>query len=581
MTEMIARTPPEIMMFHQPYEPFAYALDTHTARLVCQVARGQSRGVVVHFGDRYVPSLTDSLPMERVGADHQYDYFVTDVPVPTHRLKYAFAATYRGKQVWFGESGIAYAQQDAGVFQLAYLCRRDVFDVPDWVNRSVCYQIFPERFANGRPELTPAGAVPWDAAPTPYCMMGGDLPGIIDKLDYLQSLGVNLLYLTPIFAAGSNHKYDTFDYLQIDPQFGTKEDLANLVQQAHARGIRVLLDAVFNHSGYEFGPFKDVREKGRASRYFDWFFIDGDKVDGTDVNYETFATKLRYMPKLNVANPEVEQFLLDVATYWIRECDIDGWRLDVANEIDHVFWRKFRAAVKAAKPDALIIGEVWHNSLPWLRGDQFDGVMNYVFRELCHGFFIQRKLTGDVFAAGITRLQHMYPGPANRAMFNLLGSHDTARVLTLANGDATAVQLATVFQFTYPGIPMVYYGDEVGMEGGPDPDCRRGMVWDPAQQNASLRDTVTALANLKQTEPALAHDALRFVHSTKHAVEFVRESADGSETLYVAINLGARSVRTHAGEGKLMFSTRANAVDGGLLAGRSAAIWRVDGKRAD
>lgn len=574
------------LLFHQPYEPFAYALDTNNARLVLLTSPRKFQRVNVHYGDRYVEKPTDSLVMRNAGFDGHHDVFVADVPVPTSRLKYIFealpadaseaGATTNEPPLWFGEGGISEDPEVAGVFQLAYLCRQDVFRVPDWVNRSVCYQIFPERFENGNPSLTPARAVSWDAKPTRSSMHGGDLAGITQRLTYLKALGVNLVYMTPVFKAGSNHKYDTTDYKQIDPQFGSKEDLRELVAKAHELGIKVVLDAVFNHAGMGFAPFQDVVAHGRKSQYFDWFFIDGDTVDTKTVNYETFGTKNAYMPKLNVANPEVEAFLLDVATYWIRECDIDGWRLDVANEVSHVFWRRFRDAVKAEKADALIIGEVWHNSMPWLFGDQFDSVMNYVFRDACLKFFVTREWDATQFAEAIVRLLYLYPDAPTRAMFNLLGSHDTERILTLAEEDVRKVALAFTFAFTFPGIPMLYYGDEIGMVGGQDPDCRHAMIWDEAHQDLALQATVANLAHLRTSEPALCGSRLDLLDAREDLVVFERISDDGKAAIRVAINVGETPVTIPVVAGEVLFHAgKTVAASTKELGGQSAVVWRV------
>ena len=564
-------------LFHQPYEPYAYALTDTRARLVVAVERGAASTVNVHFGDRYVEALPECICMKKSGNSQKLDYFTADVEVPTHRLKYAFEVIRelrdRSKEsVWYGETAISLNPKLAGVFQLAYLANRDVYTTPEWAKNAVCYQIFPERFASGNPSLTPANSVDWGSAPTPFAMFGGDLQGITDHLDYLSEEGVTLLYLTPIFKAGSNHKYDTEDYLEIDPQFGSKEDLHRLVANAHQHGIRIVLDAVFNHSGFQFGPFQDVIKRGQASPYWNWFFIDGDKVDTEHVNYETFATRLRYMPKLNIANPEVEAYLLKVARYWIEEFDIDGWRLDVANEIDHVFWKRFRNTVKASKPDALIVGEVWHNSVPWLRGDEYDSVMNYVFREAVHAFFVRRELSGREFAERMTELLFMYPAQATSAMFNLLGSHDTERVLTLAGGDVNRVLQAMTFQFFYPGIPMVYYGDEVGMEGGADPDCRRGMVWETNRQNQTLREAMKVLASLKRSELGLATGTLHVVRADKQHLEMVRE-ANGASRIHAAFNTGNTGWKLPE-LGEILFESFGGASANGRLKAGAAVIWK-------
>ncbi|WP_052012198.1 glycoside hydrolase family 13 protein [Alicyclobacillus hesperidum] len=519
----------DIGLQHQSNNPFAYPLGQKVVRLVVQVHRPyRMQEIRVHYGDKYETTYTDVLTMQGAGQGTHFDYFVADVPVPTRRLKYAFEVVLaENVSQWFGEMGWARELDEAVPFYIPYICKRDVFTVPDWVDQTVAYQIFPERFANGNPLLTPDGACGWYDTPTSTSIHGGDLAGIRQRLDYLHELGIRLIYLTPIFRAGSNHKYDTADYFEIDPQFGTKDDLRALVADAHARGMRVVLDAVLNHCGYSFRPFQDVIRNGRRSRYWDWFFIEGDEIDTEAVNYETFATKLRNMPKLNLAHPEVERYMLKVAEYWLEECDIDGWRLDVANEIDHVFWRKFRETIKRLKPDALIIGEVWHNSLPWLQGDQFDGVMNYPLRECILDLFVRGRVTEDEFAKRVTDWQFAYPAQAQRAMLNLLGSHDTERIRTLAGGSVAAVVQAMALLMTAPGIPMIYYGDEIGMQGGADPLCRGGMVWDDDRRDKALLDVVKRLVKLRLSEPALAGGLMRVECAEPGLLRYVREGQTG------------------------------------------------------
>jgi len=561
-------------VFHQPYQPFAYATTPTTARVVCCTELNQVASALVHFGDRYTASFSDVLPLIHGGTDGLYDYFYADVEIATHRLKYVFELNPNQNPTWFGEKGHVKERESAGVFQLAYLSPRDIHEAPDWINGAVCYQIFPERFANGNPRLSPSGVMPWASEPLPNNYLGGDLKGIFNSLDYLSALGVSLVYLTPIFQANSNHKYDTEDYFKIDRQFGSKSDFKKFVDAAHDRGIRVMLDAVFNHSGGQFAPFLDVQEKGRDSVFWDWFFIEGETVDTKNVNYETFANGVASMPKLNYANPAVEKYFLKVGAYWVREFGIDGWRLDVANEVDHVFWKKFRDTIRKINPDALIVGEVWHNALPWVHGDEFDSVMNYLFREACLEFFIRNTIDAQQFAETTTRLLFLYPEMVTRGMFNLLGSHDTERILTLAKDDVSGAILAMVFQFVYPGIPMIYYGDELGMTGGADPNCRKGMVWEEANQNLDMLRAVTELAYLKRHEAALQTTRLTYTTCTEGVIGMTRRSFNDKETLYVVINTSYAPAAVNP-IGELVFASEATAVSHQELAPRSAAIWKV------
>jgi glycosidase len=382
---------------------------------------------------------------------------------------------------------------------------------PDWVKHAVFYQIFPERFANGDKTNDPANIQPWDTSPTLHNLMGGDLQGIIDKLDYLQELGVTALYLNPIFQATTSHKYNTLDYYKIDPHFGSLETFHRLVEGLHSRGMKLILDAVFNHCGRGFFAFHDIIENGSNSPYLNWFHVSRFPIHPYEsrypANYKTWWD-FRELPKFNTDNPAVRQYLLGVARYWIEQ-GADGWRLDVPNEIDdHDFWREFRQVVKQANPEAYIVGEIWTDGSPWLQGDQFDAVMNYLFRDLCTDFFATYKTRAGEFGAGIDRLITLYHPEVTYAQFNLLGSHDTMRFMTAAmeagQWAEERVKLAVLMKMVFPGPPCIYYGDEVGVEGGKDPDCRRTFPWDkPETWNYALRDCTKQYVALRHAHPAL------------------------------------------------------------------------------
>jgi neopullulanase len=383
---------------------------------------------------------------------------------------------------------------------------------PEWVKDAVFYQIFPDRFAASACVEKPHNLEPWHSPPTSYGFKGGDLLGIGERLDYLTDLGVDALYFCPIFQSTANHRYHTHDYYQVDPILGGNAAFKVLLDEAHQRGIRIVLDGVFNHASRGFYQFNHLLENGGASPYRDWFTIHSFPLHAYDddgpAGYQAWWN-LKALPKFNHANPQVREFLFRVAEYWITQ-GIDGWRLDVPGDIDDDdFWREFRRRVKAKNPDAYIVGEIWHRADRWLVGDQFDAVMNYQFTRACLGFFVEvdeevQRLTrghsyGAIepynacqFAQRLEEALAWYPSAITYAQLNLLDSHDTARFLTLAKGDTSALKLAYLTMMTYPGAPMIYYGDEVGMEGGPDPDCRRAMLWEPATWNHDL------LAGMKQ-----------------------------------------------------------------------------------
>ena len=377
----------------------------------------------------------------------------------------------------------------------------EIINTPAWVKDAVFYQIFPERFANGDPGNDPAWVLPWGTQPTPLTFMGGDLQGILDHLPYLHELGITAIYLTPIFKARSNHKYDTCDYFEVDPGFGDKALLKKLVDTAHQNNMRVILDAVFNHCGDGFWAFQDVMEKGPNSPYCDWFFLNDFPIDQNPPNYQTCGGA-GFLPKLNIANPAVRQHLLDVAVYWIKETGIDGWRLDVPWKAPLEFWREFRQQVKQVCPDAYIVAEAWRDGLRWLQGDTCDAVMNYPVRDYILDYCAHDAMDAEDFDHFLTRLNQTYGAIAPNQL-NLLGSHDTARLLTLCKGDVSRTVLAFICMFTGLGIPMIYYGDENGMTGENDPGCRRCMDWSPDHWNVDIRNTVKTLIQLRHAHPAL------------------------------------------------------------------------------
>ena len=399
--------------------------------------------------------------------------------------------------------------------------------VPAWVNDAVFYQIFPERFANGDRSNDPPGTEPWGGLPGSRNYFGGDLQGIIDHLDYLSGLGINAIYLNPIFASNTNHKYQTSDYLKIDPHFGDEATFSRLVERCHARGIRIILDGVFNHTGVDFFAFADLKEQGASSKYRGWYNVYSFPVAPVQKpNYECWWG-YGSLPKLMTENPDVRSYLFKVTRYWM-ERGIDGWRLDVPNEIPHGFWIEWCKLVKSINLDAYIVGEIWDDATPWLGGDQFDAVMNYRFRNACLGFFATGAMLPSSFDSSLAAVRGQYREDVSFVLQNLLGSHDTERILTMCGGDKAAVGLAVLFQMTYLGAPMVYYGDEVGMEGGKDPHCRGTMVWDESKQDAGLLSLYREAIALRMAYPVLRHGSFvrRLTDDAHRVYGFERTSGD-------------------------------------------------------
>ncbi len=417
--------------------------------------------------------------------------------------------------------------------------------VPEWVKNAIFYQIFPDRFANGDPSNDPSNVRPWGSTPTQHGFQGGDLAGITQKLDYLVDLGINAVYLNPIFQSASTHRYDTTDYFRIDPRLGTLQDFQNLIRSAHNQGIRVILDGVFNHTGRGFFAFSDLLENGPESPYLDWYHVRKFPLrayeSGHARNYLAWWG-IKSLPKLNTQTPAVRNYLLDVARYWIDQ-GADGWRLDVPNEIDDdSFWAEFHQVVRTANPQAYLLGEIWEVNDRWTNETHFDGLMNYPLRTAILEY-LNGKIQTGTFAYQIESLLEHYPRENRLAMYLLLGSHDTERALTYLNGNLDRLRLAFLFQFAYPGIPAIYYGDEIGLQGGKDPDCRGAFPWDRSQWNLPLQAWVKQLIEIRKSTAALREgDYLPLLsQDTPAGYAFARHL--GSGCVIVALNASEQPVR--------------------------------------
>ncbi|EES74165.1 cyclomaltodextrinase [Paenibacillus sp. oral taxon 786 str. D14] len=547
-------------VYHRPKLNWSYAYDHKTLHLRLRAKKNDLTEVYAFVGDKYMWDQSKELiPMTLMISDEMFDYWECTYQPPLRRTRYGFLLKSGDEQIWMTESEFT-KERPSGperLFEFPFINPVDVFTPPAWVKDAIFYQIFPERFANGDPSNDPKGVLPWGGKPERDNFFGGDLQGVIDHLDHLSELGITGIYFTPLFEATTNHKYDTADYMKIDPHFGDIATVKKLVQACHERGIKVLFDAVFNHSGRTFAPFVDVMEKGEKSRYKDWFHVREYPLQVKDgvPSYDTFAFE-PLMPKLNTENPEVKEYLLKVAEFWIKEVGIDGWRLDVANEVDHAFWRDFRKVVKAANPDAYILGEIWHESSAWLQGDQFDAVMNYPFTEAVLDFVVRGTLDAEGFANAIGKQLSRYPLQASEVAFNLLDSHDTPRLLTLCDGNKAKMKLAALFQFTYSGTPCIYYGDEVGLDGGPDPDCRKCMEWDPKRQDRDLFAFYQKLIKVRKQLAPLRTGSLKFLLAEKGGSKLAYERVlNGEKVLVLLNNYDAGQTFTIPADGKMWRDT--------------------------
>jgi glycosidase len=512
---------------HIPKSNYAYAYTDKDLDIRLRTAKDDCTEVRVVISLKHRWQDKKAYQMEKIASDRLFDYYQYRFHTEDSRLGYYFEVSDGTQTLVYSESGFTDTFDDQNAyfhyFQYPYINATDLHRIPDWVHSTIFYQIFVERFCNGDRTNDPKPLTPWGQPPKSQSFYGGDLQGVLDKLPYLQELGVSGIYLTPIFQSPSNHKYDTTDYRKVDRMFGSKELLCNLVRQAHKAGIRVVLDGVFNHSCWSFAPFQDVLERGEQSPYKDWFHIDSFPVgrfteeeahdytkppDLARLNYRVFGTSPS-MPKLNTENPELKAYLLDTVSMWTKDTGIDGWRLDVSDEVNHGFWRDFRKTVKAINPEALIIGENWHDAFPWLQGDQFDSVMNYPVTKSCIQFFARREVDAAQFAGDLSGYLMRNSEQVDFAMLNLLDSHDTMRFLTWCGGDKRLLRMAVLFLFSYVGMPCIYYGSEIGMEGGGDPDCRRTFDWNRANWDEDLFHFYQQIIALRKTAKALQYGTIR------------------------------------------------------------------------
>lgn len=610
-------------IYHRANDNYCYPLDEN--RLIINIKTGYDvkfvnliqgdpfRNGILGGGENWTGEAVN-IPFKK-RLSHQV-WWTTTVEPQFKRLKYYFELQTDTEKYYYFEDGIVSEEQmnlegrSRQCFVFPWLNPADVSVTPAWVNDTIWYQIYPERFCNGDPSLNPENTLPWrnQGSVTNEEFFGGDLPGIIQKLDYLKDLGITGIYTTPINEASTSHKYDTIDYEKIDPHFGDTNIMRSLVDEAHKRGIRVMVDGVFNHTGPFFKRWLEVVDRGPESPYYNWFMINNwplsydesctlsdEALDYLEkaINlqqygervYHYFATmwngKSRLskngeiysfaffdgMPKLNTNNPEVRDYLIGVCEKWVKDYDLDGLRLDVANEVSHVFCKELRLRLKAIKPDLYILGEIWHDAMPWLRGDEFDSVMNYPLGQSIKDFWIDKSLTNEDFEYTINRCYTRYMQQTNDVLFNLLDSHDTKRLRSdVRNLDEYFQQLCVLFAM--PGCPCIYYGTEIAMEGGHDPDCRRCMPWDDIDSGKYNERVgiIKSLIALRESEPLMKGRDFHFpgLYGDKPRVIHFRKMGWIDTYVEIIINCEEADIDIPQ-EGEILFSR--HLIDSTLLHG--------------
>ena len=496
-------------VYHMPWLEYRHATPEGKVVLRLQTGRGDFSRITAKVTSNYnYPDYFQNamqVEMKVAYRDEFHDWYECVFTPEDVRVKYLFILESDEQVFKLDAAGLHfgrdYYEDISESFAFAYAYAAPA--MPEWAKGCVGYQIFPDRFR--REGENEPGLEPWtsDRVQNEF-RYGGNLRGMIKAVPYLKELGVQMVYSTPMFLSDSSHRYNTFDYFLIDPLLGTEDDLRELCDELHKNGMKLIMDGVFNHSGIEFAPFKDAKEKGKDSKYYNWFFFDNTEECG----YQTFG-HWPYMPKLNLQNPDCADYFLRVGRYWIEKCHIDGWRLDVSPEVWPDFWRQYRKMIKTANPEGIMIAECWDDSREWLtQGDMFDATMHYVLSRNIWNRFCHHKISLSQFDACLNRSLMLYPERINQVLWTFLGSHDTARLRTRAGGDLRMLHAASFFQFTFPGAPIIYYGDELGMQGGDDPYCRFPMEWHNVEGNPTHAH-YQKLAHLRAANPALRVGAFR------------------------------------------------------------------------
>lgn len=443
--------------------------------------------------------------LQKSFSDEVFDYYVERIKLTDTRFAYVFRLTLKdGQTYYYSEEGISkdydITKGFYSFFQVSTINEVDIVKVNKKIENRVFYQIFVDRFNKDREASNPRINIKWGEKVNSKTIAGGNLKGIINKIDYLKNLGVDALYLTPIFKSPSNHKYDTVDYFKVSKDFGANEDLRTLIEEVHKNNMIILLDGVFNHISNLSFFFKDVVKKGKASNYFDWFYIDGDKPSKNPLNYKTFAYCFD-LPKLNLNNPEVQKYILKVGRHYAKDYKIDGFRLDVSDEIPHYFWIEFKKEMLKINEDFVLIGENWHNAGSYLNcGFEFDSIMNYSFLKATLDFVAFKKINATEYKNRLVSLLMRYKTNVNFNLLNLLSSHDVDRFLSQCNENEDKFLIGYAILFMYIGVPCVYYGDEIGIDGGYDPLNRACFIWDESNWNFKIFSVIKKLIEIRKKE---------------------------------------------------------------------------------
>lgn len=539
-------------ILHIPQSQYAFADNLTTMTIRIRSAAQDLSSCTLYYGDRACrksPVEFFPVPMKLIARDELFDYYEISIHSEFNRVCYYFKLEQGEEWSYYYADKFSKELPDfilhgtliegrSEYYQYPIILKDEILDVPNWFKNAVVYNIFPDSFATSKRFLdNKEKEIALPKGLTSKSKLGGTIKGITQNLDYIADMGFTCIYLNPIFVAGESHKYDILDYFHIDPCFGTEDDFKELVEKIHEKNMYIIIDGVFNHCSWYFFAFEDVVKKGEESEYKDWFYdlnypvirpMDHDAIP----SYACFAYE-RKMPKLNTSNELVQEYFKKVCVHWIREFKVDGWRLDVANEVDRNFWRSVRKAVKKENPKAVLIGEVWENAETWLKGDAFDSTMNYDFRKHCREFFAMDKIDAFQFAGEINRMLLRYPKNMVEGQLNLLDSHDVPRFLSLCGDDIRKWKLAFLFLILCPGVPSMFYGDEMQIKGITEDQYRSPMPWQ--KESGEVQHFVEKMIQIRKNH-MIADGTFQVIQAHKESKVLIFTRGQGEKQLFVCVN---------------------------------------------
>lgn len=499
-------------ILHRVDSEYAYALDEHTLVLRLRISKNDNFKKIECLFNPAMRLITSqqSKEMTLLCEDEFFAYYEIEIKNDFPSFSYVFHLIDNdSKEYFYSDQGISdtydFALSQVSAFRFAFINPEDITRANKKFEGRIIYQIFVDSFCSSdlnKPYITRS----WDSTDLRGTFkdgkyypvfLGGDLKGVISKLNYLKDLGVGAIYLTPIFKANTNHKYDTMDYFKVDEMFGGEDALKKLVEEAHKKDILICLDLVFNHTSYFHPFFQDVIEKGKESPYYDFYMIYGDKPCKNPLNYATFSEGWG-MPKLNGNNDKVKEYCFSVAKHYLTKFNVDGFRLDVSNELPHTFWNYFSSNLRKIKPDIFLIGECWYNASSFLNTNEWDSTMNYPFAFLLNDFFAKKILTSEELVDKLNTLLMRYKGTTNLNLVNLIDSHDVPRLYESLKPNKDLLLLAVLLLVSYVGLPMIYYGDEIFMEGKQDPFNRKGMERESKKFNSNEHKLFKNILDLRK-----------------------------------------------------------------------------------